>query len=58
MMKVLSRVSVILQSCQKQYLGTFGGCGLGHSLSFYFSKVKKSKPELKSPSIHLSKLNE
>jgi hypothetical protein len=58
MMKVLSRVSIIAQTCQKQFSATLGGSGFGRSLSFCFSKTKKGKVELKAPSIHFKKLSE
>jgi hypothetical protein len=58
MMNIFNRISVLTPTIQKQLVTKLSTWKMASSLSFGFSKLKKSKPELKAPWINFKKLNE
>jgi hypothetical protein len=58
MMSIVNRISVLTPTIQKHLVAKLSTWKMASSLSFGFSKLKKSKPELKAPSINFKKLNE
>jgi hypothetical protein len=57
-MNIINRITTSVLTQQKMLSSRFNSIGLNISNHFLFSKFKKSKPEIKTPSIHIGKYNE